>query len=330
MAQSPLPRHHPTQPATKNRSAASHRPPRKSKNQKTRLFDPSKKKQQNPTKIFLSPVFCAPVPSPFAAVISLSSKSHISIYLFPSSAFPPFRKDNEPQRNEPVRPFERFERWRIRVSGIPLAPSQPPIENGDSCRLFFEPTAPSHMEFSQTPYYHAQLPNYGNAVTGAHPTQTMAPGGVNGSIPGQSGVHGRLAMQPGFNLGAGIHQGWAAVIPPASSRSPPSHQAARPIANTGVKAAKSPGGSKAAGVVSTSPIRELHFKYRVFAHSVIYEIEKANSAKVASNDLSKATKKIISTNDVKWTASLEDYTWEEFVPAAFNMHTKYGGCRNSS
>ncbi|KAI7936164.1 hypothetical protein MJO29_015467 [Puccinia striiformis f. sp. tritici] len=251
----------------------------------------------------------------------------------------------------------------------PLAPSQPPIENGDSCRLFFEPTAPSHMEFSQTPYYHAQLPNYGNAVTGAHPTQTMAPGGqpslaiqqrvgshivngplavqsgVNGSIPGQSGVHGRLAMQPGVNGAIAVQSGLNGRLPmlsgvngplpvqsgrwyppglgggdpSASSRSPPSHQAARPIANTGVKAAKSPGGSKAAGVVSTSPIRELHFKYRVFAHSVIYEIEKANSAKVASNDLSKATKKIISTNDVKWTASLEDYTWEEFVPAAFNM-----------
>ncbi|POW18676.1 hypothetical protein PSHT_05502 [Puccinia striiformis] len=240
---------------------------------------------------------------------------------------------------------------------------QPPIENGDSCRLFFEPTAPSHMEFSQTPYYHAQLPNYGNAVTGAHPTQTMAPGGqpslaiqqrvgshivngplavqsgVNGSIPGQSGVHGRLAMQPGVNGAIAVQSGLNGRLPmlsgvngplpvqsgrwyppglgggdpSASSRSPPSHQAARPIANTGVKAAKSPGGSKAAGVVSTSPIRELHFKYRVFAHSVIYEIEKANSAKVASNDLSKATKKIISTNDVKWTASLEDYTWEEFT-----------------
>ncbi|KAI9624264.1 hypothetical protein H4Q26_016972 [Puccinia striiformis f. sp. tritici PST-130] len=33
-----------------------------------------------------------------------------------------------------------------------LAPSQPPIEQGDSCQLFFEPTAPPHPVLSQLAY----------------------------------------------------------------------------------------------------------------------------------------------------------------------------------
>ncbi|KAI7963899.1 hypothetical protein MJO29_004326 [Puccinia striiformis f. sp. tritici] len=34
-----------------------------------------------------------------------------------------------------------------------LAPSHPAIEQGDSCRLFFKPTAPPHPVLSQLAYH---------------------------------------------------------------------------------------------------------------------------------------------------------------------------------
>ncbi|KAI7942693.1 hypothetical protein MJO28_012720 [Puccinia striiformis f. sp. tritici] len=59
--------------------------------------------------------------------------------------------------------------------------------------------------------------------------------------------------------------------------------------------------------------------YSVFVHSTTHEIEKFNSAKAPANDLNKSTLRIFSTGDIGWPASLDNYTWDSSLPAAFDM-----------
>ncbi|KAH9454907.1 hypothetical protein Pst134EA_022397 [Puccinia striiformis f. sp. tritici] len=88
--------------------------------------------------------------------------------------------------------FLRLNRGENKFQESFLGPSQPAIKQGDSCRLFFEPTAPPHPVLSQLAYHdprvahqaHAAspapqylnavtgVPHYANAVPGAHPTTT--------------------------------------------------------------------------------------------------------------------------------------------------------------
>ncbi|KAI7963900.1 hypothetical protein MJO29_004327 [Puccinia striiformis f. sp. tritici] len=75
-----------------------------------------------------------------------------------------------------------------------------------------------------------------------------------------------------------------------------------------------PGGSK-----PSPPRTKLFFKYSVFVHSTTHEIEKFNSAKAPANDLNKSTLRIFSTGDIGWPASLDNYTWDSSLPAAFDM-----------
>ncbi|KAH9445433.1 hypothetical protein Pst134EB_023275 [Puccinia striiformis f. sp. tritici] len=178
MARSPLPRHHPTPPATKNRSPASHRPPEKSKIRKTTLSDPKEtsKKQAYPIHFLCH-----------AQVYQTSDNHQLRSYRF--NHFQVLINTMNP--NE-IDQFLRLNGGENKFQESFLGPSQPAIKQGDSCRLFFEPTAPPHPVLSQLAYHdprvahqaHAAspapqylnavtgVPHYANAVPGAHPTTT--------------------------------------------------------------------------------------------------------------------------------------------------------------
>ncbi|KAI9615783.1 hypothetical protein KEM48_005454 [Puccinia striiformis f. sp. tritici PST-130] len=51
----------------------------------------------------------------------------------------------------------------------------------------------------------------------------------------------------------------------------------------------------------------------------LHKIEKANSAKAPANSLNKSTTRLFSTDNIGWPASLNNYTWDSFLPAAFDM-----------
>ncbi|KAI7956907.1 hypothetical protein MJO28_004002 [Puccinia striiformis f. sp. tritici] len=217
-----------------------------------------------------------------------------------------------------------------------LAPSHPAIEQGDSCRLFFKPTAPPHPAHAATPapqYSNAVtgVPHYANAVPGAHPTTTATmTAHPQPNLRIQPQVVSDIGNAHAGQLVSGFGNQYAGelvcLLPPGSAvhmvvnpgGAFPALQPAPQNATNTSTVAKRVGVPKQPEVPSP-PRTELFFKYSVFVHSTTHEIEKFNSAKAPANDLNKSTLRIFSTGDIGWPASLDNYTWDSSLPAAFDM-----------
>ncbi|KAI7942691.1 hypothetical protein MJO28_012718 [Puccinia striiformis f. sp. tritici] len=162
MARSPLPRHHPTPPATKNRSPASHRPPEKSKIRKNHAL----RSKRNIKKTSLShPLSVSStglsvkqkpiknIPFVFSFRTPVPSLSDSDNHQLRSYRFNHFQVLINTMNPNEIDQFLRLNGGENKFQESFLGPSQPAIKQGDSCRLFFEPTAPPHPVLSQLAYH---------------------------------------------------------------------------------------------------------------------------------------------------------------------------------
>ncbi|POW06502.1 hypothetical protein PSHT_10320 [Puccinia striiformis] len=151
------------------------------------------------------------------------------------------------------------------------------------------------------------VPHYANAVPGAHPTTTVT---MTAHPQPNLRIQPQVVSLIGNAHGGQMLPGFGNQYAGESVRFLPPGSAVRMVAN--------PGGAFAA--LQPAPQNATNGStYSVFVHSTTHEIEKFNSAKAPANDLNKSTLRIFSTDDIGWPASLDHYTWDSFVPAAFDM-----------